>query len=160
MNAALEAAPRCVEIVAGLDESQVEGAYCLHSAWGGESFNRDQWIQQMQGFCRTGRYALVIAWDDDQPVGIGEFHLISDPITGETAQVFERAYVLPEYRKAGVFEAGVTQTMNLGRWLAASPLRVTSQRIPVGVDGQGQGLQRLYARSGFEPVATIMERRL
>jgi len=154
MTTAAAIAPRRVEVVAGLDEAQVRAAYALHSAWAaeqGDVMDDAGWAEQMKAAVGSGRMNLWVAWDGDEAVGVAEMHLVYDPLTSTTAAYGERAFVQPEYRRSGVFEA-ITESMIA----FADGLGIKTQRMSAGSDIRGRGMEKFYARYGFRPISTLM----
>lgn len=154
MNAAVKPLERRVEVVAGLDAEQVEGAWLLHLEWAherGMSLDARGWAEQMYAAAESGRFMLWVAWDDGVPVGVAECHLVYDPMTRQTAAFGERAYVTRAYRQRGVFESIAESIMAF-----ADGMGCKTQRMSAEVDLRGRAMQKFYSRYGFKQVSVLM----
>lgn len=154
MNPATANAPRCVEVVAGLDAKQVEAAFRLHEAFAAEqglTLDGHAWAAEVAGM--MGNFNLGVAWDGDKPVGVTEMHVEYDPLLQKQIAWGRRAYVLPEYRQADVF----TAIFNFGV-TAAEFLGIPFQRAVCNMDWYGKAMQRFYEANGFKVIGIVMER--
>lgn len=154
MTPAADISPRRVEVVAGIDASQVLAAWRLNSAWAdelGHGLDQEGWADQMKRQFSAGRANLWVAWDGEVPVGVAQLHLVYDPMTRQDVAFGERAYVLPAYRQSDVFTQ-ITESMIA----YAEGIGIKSFRISAEVDLRGRSLQRFYGRYGFKPVSVLL----
>ena len=143
-----------IEVVAGLDESQVLATYDLHREWAqeeGRELDEEAWAIEMRGLCAGRRYNLWVAWDGPSPVGVTECHLNFDAMRHEWVCYGERAYVLPGYRQRGVFDKIVKAGIDIMGFLG-----IAKFRAPCGVDDAH--LRGYYESLGFRPAVLTLEK--
>ncbi len=137
-------------VTAGLDAEQVEAAWLLHTAWAAERgsvMDNEAWADQMGRAVQSGRFNLWVARVDGKPVGVAEAHVVYDPTNGENAVFGERAYVLPEFRRRGVFEQITESIIAMADWFGIKTRRMSAET---------PGMQAFYARYGYKPVSVLM----
>lgn len=156
MSTAAKPQERRVEVVAGLDATQLEAAWLLHKAFAEEKgLDMDEavWIEEVKLLVAHGCFNVVVAWDGDKPVGVAEMHLEYDPFTRVLTSWGKRAYVLPEYRNTHIF--GTIFRLGLN---AAEFMGVTVCRAVAETDWYGQAMKKFYESQGLKAIGTIMER--
>jgi len=156
VNAAPATRARSVEVVAGLDESQVCAAWELHQEWAredGQTLDPAIWTDHMRGLVTSGKYNLWVAWDGPHAVGVAEMFTCFDPRSGDMVGQGERTYILPAYRNARVFKAMYESGLEAMKWLG-----IRRQRAVVAMDETGRFLQRFHEAHGLRPIEMVMER--
>ena len=153
-EAALKVEPREVEVTVGLDEPQLRGMLELWQAWTkeeGRVLNTDTWARYVHGRIGSGSFLPIVAWDGNIPVGMAEFGVQVDPFTDQVTGFGDHLYVLPEYRREGVF-AAIYRAAEALAWIFDTEAHV----LPVSV--RAGFLRPYYEREGFKVVGHVMRR--
>jgi GNAT superfamily N-acetyltransferase len=154
----MQPAPGPVEITLSmnlLDQARnLEGGAILWHAWareeGRNGVNVDAFVNDLLGWMRDGTCVLVVAYIDDEPVGMVTMHRGYDASKGRCRVVGERLYVRPEHRDMRVFRA---------LWAACETFSIlTDAREEVISCRYGSPLKDWYERAGFKPTDVILKR--
>ena len=163
-----------IYIEACMSPESVYDAGLLWCAWAAEQGREphvEMWLQTISNRVSTGWWEtpteptmavpnswLLIARDanrDDQPVGMVECFFAVDPYEGGMCEFADHAYVLPEYREAGVFSKLAHAALSLGELPG-----VRSQILPMEPDSVLSHFYEEFAGGEFEKYAISWRRKL
>jgi GNAT superfamily N-acetyltransferase len=145
---------------AGNDPAQLLGAWMLWHRWcleeQGRELDHAAFLREQAGKAASGCFLQVVAWDGPEPVAMVEMMVVYDAMRRVQVAHGDKAYVRPEYRRGGTFEAMLSfmvplmDLMGIATWVAP---------VTVGREATAPWLTALYERFGFEQAGITMERR-
>jgi len=139
----------------GIDRHNLEGLHDLWTAWvkeEGRELNDEIWSIYMTSLVGSGTYVPLVVWDGDKPVGMVDMLFSICPFYGKTQTNGDHLYVLPEYRKQGVFNLMARNLEAASKFLGAD-----LEFVPVGQSNIGW-LDGYYERRGFKPAGVVLRR--
>lgn len=143
-----------IQVRAALDTEQLVYLYDLWEQWadekGEDGFSRGGWMGQVEDKARSGLWMPLIAMNSVAPVGMLEMAFQRDPLDNNLYVYGGHAYVLPEYRRRGVFAGLYDACEQLARAMGAD-----GGIAPLRDEGF---LRQFYEKRGFKLTGYIMRR--
>jgi GNAT superfamily N-acetyltransferase len=142
------------EAVLGIDAPQLLAVMALWASWTNErglDYDEGRVAQYLYNAISGGGWLPIVAYVGDTPVGMVETRVEMDPFTGELTGWGDRAYVLPEYRSAGVFRCLYEGCDFVGKMMGTEAQGLT-------VSAESGFLLDFYKDRGFREVGWIMRR--
>jgi GNAT superfamily N-acetyltransferase len=141
-----------------INEDQFMHQRALYIAWAleeGHEFSDTGWAKRVIGLTKAGQLCPVVAYCEGEAIGTVEFMYDADPFDGKVSSYGDHAYVVPEWRNAGVFQ----MLMDECEMLSAA-CGCQREIIPVAADDtEGAGfLRHYYEERGFKCSGFIMRR--
>ena len=121
----------------------------------GEKLDSEAWATEMLGQVQSPGFAVIVAYDGDMAVGFVEAMAWRASAPGVFMGRGDHAYVSPEYRDQGVYEAIFDAGYNY-----LTSIGVEKIQLPVSKGHGASWLRPFYEGRGFRETEIIMEKDL
>mgnify|MGYP003654070635 CR=1 FL=1 len=156
-TAKLTPAKPAVVFTASVDADAMLAAWIGWRRWAMEEFGAEldtatftaDWLAKKA----SGTFLQIVGWDGNEPIAITDLRFIRDFRAGEIVAWGDHAFVHPDYRKAGVFDALVgfiTDCMDF------AGLRRGALPVTAGEGATAPWLKAMYERHGCVQTGTTM----